>query len=255
MTGHRGLPIQAVAILALLLAFASPLWAEEVVVLAAVSLTDALEEIGRAFEAGSPHRVVFSFGGSGELARQIWNGARADVFFSADLRRMDELERAGLVRARDRVNLLSNALVVVVPASSTDSVRTPQDLLRLQRIALADPELVPAGQYARTYLESIGLWAAIRPKVVPTLDVRAALAAVASGSIPAGVVYRTDVRRARGVRVAFEVPPEHGPAIVYPLAPLAASAKAATRDFVRYLQSPPARAIYEKQGFIVLARK
>ncbi len=247
------MPVRAALILASLLFFCSPLGAEEVVVFAAASLTDVLQEIGRDFEAASHHHVVFAFGASGDLSRQIWMGARADVFFSADLKRMDELERAGLVRAGDRVNVLSNALVVVVPASSPNSVRTPPDLLRLERIALADPQVVPAGFYARAYFESIGLWEAIRPKVVPTLDVRAALAAVASGSVPAGVVYRTDARQARSLRVAFEVPRKEGPDIVYPLAPLAASAKAATRDFVRYLLSPRALAVYEKHGFLVLA--
>jgi molybdate transport system substrate-binding protein len=255
MRGGRGQPAQAVVLVALLLAFASPLRAEEVVVFAAASLTDVLEEIGHDFEGASSHHVVFAFGSSGDLARQIWMGARADVFFSADIKRMDELERAGLVRAGDRVNVLSNVLVVVVPASSTSSLRTPKDLLRLPRMAVADPEVVPAGFYARSYFEKIGLWAALRPKVVPSLDVRAALAAVASGSIPAGVVYRTDARGVNAVRVAFEVPPEEGPAIVYPLAPLAASAKLATREFVRFLLLPSTRAIYEKHGFLVLARK
>ena len=255
MRGGGGPPARAAVLLALLLAVASPLRAEEVVVFAAASLTDVLEEIAHEFEAGSSHHVVFAFAASGDLARQIWMGARADVFFSADLKRMDGLEQAGLVRASDRVNVLSNVLVVVVSASSATAVRAPRDLLRLERIAVADPEVVPAGFYARTYFESIGLWAALRPKVVPSLDVRAALAAVASGSVPAGVVYRTDARGADGVRVAFEVPPGEAPAIVYPLAPLAASSKLATREFVRFLLLPTTRAIYEKHGFLVLPRK
>ncbi len=254
MRGTGGV-LRPIALLTLFLAVASPLRAEELVVFAAASLTDVLEEIGHDFEAASSHHVVFAFGSSGDLARQIWMGARADVFFSADLKRMDELERAGLVRASDRVNVLSNVLVVVVPASSATAVSAPRDLLRLDRIAIADPEVVPAGFYARTYFESVGLWAALRPKVVPTLDVRAALAAVASGSVPAGVVYRTDARRADGVRVAFEVPPKEGPAIVYPLAPLAASAKLATRELVRFLLLPTTRPIYEKHGFLVLPGK
>jgi molybdate transport system substrate-binding protein len=244
---------KAAVILALLLAPASPLRAEEVLVFAAASLTDALGEIGRHFEASSGDRVVFAFGASHDLARQIRAGAPADVFFSADLGGMDALEAAGLVRANDRVNVLSNALVIVVPSSSASSVRAPSDLLCLDRIALADPQAVPAGLYARTYLESIGLWEALRPKVVPTLDVRAALAAVASGQVEAGIVYRTDAHLSRGVRVAFEVPREAGPSIVYPLAPLASSLKPATRDFVRYLLSPRAREVYGKHGFVVLA--
>jgi molybdate transport system substrate-binding protein len=255
MRGGGSRPARAAVLLALILAFASPLRAEDVVVFAAASLTDVLEEVAHAFEAAFSHRVVFAFGSSGDLARQIYMGARADVFFSADLKRMDELERAGLVRPSDRVNVLSNVLVVVVPASSATAVSAPHDLLRLERIAVADPEVVPAGFYARAYFESIGLWVALRPKVVPTLDVRAALAAVATGSVPAGVVYRTDARRADAVRVAFEVPPGEAPQIVYPLAPLAGSAKLATREFVRFLLLPTTRVLYEKHGFLVLPRK
>jgi molybdate transport system substrate-binding protein len=226
--------------------------ADEVVVFAAASLTDALAEIGKEFEARSGARLVFSFAGSNDLARQIRAGAPADVFVSASVGRMDEVEKAGLVRAEDRVDLLSNRLVVVVPAGSSLVVKAPEDLLRAHRLALGDPEAVPAGIYARQWLERKGLWAALRERVVPTLDVRAALFAVESRAVDAGIVYRTDVALSKRVRVAFDVPAGEAPRIVYAAALLASSRKPAARAFFEDLGSPGARAVFERLGFQVL---
>jgi len=234
------------------LTLVAPLPAEELNVLAAASLTDALKEIGAAFEAATGHTIVYNLGASNDLARQIRAGAPADVFFSADKRLMDGLEKEGLVRARDRLDVLSNVLVVVVPADSPARVASPADLLPFPRLVLADPEAVPAGVYARAWLESVGQWDELKGRVVPALNVRAALSAVESGNAEAGIVYRTDAAISKRARVAFEVPREQGPAIVYPLAPLAASRKAATSAFVRALTSPSARAVYLKHGFVVL---
>jgi molybdate transport system substrate-binding protein len=230
-------------------------WAEEVNVYSAASLTDALKELARAFEADSGHKVVFNFGASSDLARQIKAGAPADVFFSADEAQMDGLQAAGLVRAQDRVDVLSNRLVVVAPAASSARIGTPQDLLALGRLALADPQAVPAGIYARAWLQSIGLWDKLEEKVVPTLDVRAALAAVEAENADAAVVYRTDAAISKRVKVAFEVPPAEGPAIVYPLAPIATSSKRATADLVRHLTSERARMVYRRFGFLVLPER
>jgi len=229
-----------------------PLLAEEIVLFAASSLTDVLREIGKAYEAASGHELVVNLGASSDLARQIKAGAPADVFFSADPAQMDGLERAGLVNAADRIDLLSNALVVVVPADSKAALGSIDGLRGMRRIALANPEAVPAGVYAQTYLQSVGLWDELKDKVVPLLDVRAALAAVESGHADAGIVYRTDAALSRRVRVALEVPREQGPRIVYVLAPLAATRKTAARDLVRFLVSDPARATYQKHGFLVL---
>jgi molybdate transport system substrate-binding protein len=234
-------------------ALAGSAQAEEVTVFAAASLTDAVQEIARAYEASSGNKVVFNLGASNDLARQIRAGAAADVFFSADSAQMDALERAGLVRAQDRVEALSNVLVVVVPADSTASLHSAADLASLRRIALADPEAVPAGVYARTYLQSAGLWEKLKERVIPTLSVRAALAAVESGNVEAGIVYRTDASASRRVRVAFAVDREQGPRIVYVLAPLAPSRKPTARDLVRYLLCAGARRIYERHGFLVIA--
>jgi len=245
-------PSRLVAILGLLAC--APAAADEIVVFAAASLGDVLDEIGGGWAKRSGHTVVFSVGGSNDLARQIKAGAPADVFFSADEDQMDGLEKAGLVRAADRVDLLSNTLVVVVPRSSTARIEGPADLVSLRTLVLADPQAVPAGVYARTWLMARGFWPQVAKQVIPTLDVRAALAAVESESAEAGIVYKTDAALSKRVRVAFEVPRAEGPAIVYPLAPLAASAKPATAAFVRHLESAEARAVFVRFGFVVLEK-
>lgn len=238
-----------------LFALAAPVAAEEVNLFAAASLTDALREIARGFEQDTGHEVVFNLGASNDLARQIKAGAPADVFFSADAAQMDSLQDAGLVRGQDRVDVLSNLLVVVVPATSGASIDAPRDLQAVGRLALADPQAVPAGVYARTWLQSLGLWDGLRPSVVPTLNVRAALSAVESENADAGIVYRTDAALSRRVRVAFEVPRERGPAIVYPLASIAASTKPATAAMIRCLTSAAAGEVYRRFGFVVLGDK
>lgn len=225
---------------------------EELSVFAAISLADALTEIGKAWDAGSGNHTVFNFGASSDLARQIQAGAPADVFFSADSAQMDALERQGLVRAADRRDLLGNTLVVIVPVDSTAAVAAPRDLLRLASIALADPQAVPAGVYARSWLEGLGLWPGLAARVVPMLHVRAALAAVESANVEAGIVYRTDALGSRRVRVALEVPREQGPRIRYPVAPLARSRTRVASAFVDYLASPLAREVFARHGFLVL---
>ena len=239
----------------LLLLLAAPVGAEEVTVYAAASLTDALKEVAQSFEAQTGHKVVFSLGGSNDLARQIKAGAPADVFFSADEAQMNGLEAAGLVKAADRVNVLSNVLVIVVPIASTAKMTEPSDLQTVKHLALADPQAVPAGVYARTWLESVGLWAKVKDQVVPTLNVRAALAAVESENADAGIVYRTDAALSKRAKIGFEVARDKGPAILYPLAPLSASTKAATPLLVRHLVSAAAREVYARYGFIVLPAK
>ena len=225
--------------------------ADEILVFGAASLTESLEEIGKAFETKTRTVVRFSFGASSDLARQIKAGAPADVFFSADTAKMDDLEKAGLVRKEDRREFLSNVLVVVVPKSSKAVISDAKDLVGLSHLALADPAAVPAGIYAKKWLESLGLWKEIEPKVVPTLDVRAALAAVASEAVPAGIVYRTDAAISKEVQVAFEV--RGGPEILYSVAPLAGR-KAAARGFAEFLSSAEAVRVFERHGFIVRDR-
>lgn len=222
----------------------------EILVFGAASLTESLQDLGRAYEAKSGVKVVFSFGSSSDLARQIQAGAPADVFFSADTAKVDALEKAGLVKTADRRDFLSNSLVVVVPVDSTLKIGNAEDLAALPRIALADPAAVPAGIYAKKWLTGLGLWEKIEPNIVPTLDVRAALAAVESGAIPAAVVYRTDATVAKSARIAFAV--EHGPEILYSLAPVAASKDTkAAAAFAGFLAGPEGRAEFTKRGFVV----
>jgi molybdate transport system substrate-binding protein len=215
--------------------------AAEVRVLAAASLTDVLQEIARQYQK---EQIVFSFGASNLLARQIEAGAPADLFLSADERSMSR------VKITAKVNMLTNSLVVVVPSDGR-VMTSPRDLLKMKTIALAEPSSVPAGIYAREWLESQKLWNAIASKVIPTDNVRAALAAVAAGNADAAIVYKTDAMISKKVRVAYRV--TNGPRISYPFALLRdAKQPQAARRFLDYLQSPSARAIFVRHGFDVL---
>jgi molybdate transport system substrate-binding protein len=220
---------------------------------AASSLTDALSEIDALFEASHPGvHVVPQFGGSSDLARQILAGAPADLFFSADERQMDRVARAGLVDEASRRDLLSNQLVIIEARRSRTKLGVPADLLRVEHVAMADPEAVPAGVYARRYLETAGLWATLAAKVVPTLDVRGALAAVASGNVEAGLVYRTDASIEPRVRVVYEIPRDEGPEILYPVAVMRQASSESAIAFVRFLGAAEAGRIFEKFGFVFL---
>jgi molybdate transport system substrate-binding protein len=222
----------------------------EILVFGAASLTESLQNLGKAYEARTGDKVVLSFGASNDLARQIDAGAPADVFFSADTAKMDSLEKAGLVRAADRREFLSNRLVVVVPKTSTRKIGSPADLVDLPKIALADPTAIPAGVYAKKWLTGLGLWEKIEPRVVPTLDVRAALAAVESEAVPAAIVYSTDASIGKNVRVAFEV--NDGPQIVYAVAALANSKNRAQAEaFVQFLAGETGRAEFQRRGFLI----
>lgn len=221
-------------------------------VFAAASLSDSLEEIIDLFEASHPGaRVVPQFGASNDLARQILAGAPDHLFVSADERQMDRVASSGWIEKGWRRDLLSNQLVIVEGANVPSRIRGPKDLEAVDRIALGDPQAVPAGVYARQYLEKLGLWERLAGRVVPTLDVRAALAAVASGNVDAGFVYRTDASLEKRVRIAFEVPREEGPRIVYPLALVRGGSEEA-RALYRFLFSAEARAVFERHGFMVL---
>jgi len=222
--------------------------AGEILVFGAASLTESLQEIGKLYESKTGTVVRFSFGASSDLARQIQAGAPADVFFSADTAKMDALERAGLVHKEDRREFLSNVLVVVVSNESNLRISSLQDLVGLRRLALADPTTVPAGIYAKKWLEIHGLWKQIEPNVIPVLDVRAALAAVESGGAPAAIVYRTDAAISRKVRIAYEV--RDGPTITYSAAPIAGRS-ARARVFSDFLESADARDIFVRRGFVI----
>jgi molybdate transport system substrate-binding protein len=229
--------------------------AAEVMVFAAASLTDSLKKIAPPYEKLSGDKLLFNFAASSLLERQIEAGAPADVFFSADEAKMDALEKKGLIITETRRRVLSNTLVIVVAADSLLKLNSPADLATpgVKHIALADPKAVPAGIYAREFLEKKNLWLAVKNKVVPTENVRAALAAVASGNVEAGVVYKTDAAISNRVRIACEVGSEEGPAISYPVAVIKDSKNpGAARKFAEYLRSSEGKKIFENYGFITV---
>lgn len=234
---------------------ASSLAGETVRVSAAASLGDVLKEIDVLFEKQSGIAVELNLGASNALARQIEEGAPVDVFFSADLAKMEGLAAKGLVEKSTQESQLSNALVVVVPSDSSLKLESPQDLAgeAVKKIAVGDPKAVPAGIYAREWLGKINLWSAVEPKLVATESVRAALAAVAAGNAEAGIVYKTDAAISPKVKVALQVTGPEAPQITYPMALLKeASRAAAGRRYLEFLDSQEAKALFEKAGFIVL---
>jgi molybdate transport system substrate-binding protein len=233
----------------------APARADEILVSAAASLTDALQKIRQGYQSQSKHTVKFNFGPSSGLARQIDEGAPADIFFSADLLQMDNLDKKGRLEPDTRKNLLSNQLVIIVPADSKLIVASPKDLLKanIKRIALAEPSSVPVGVYSSKYLNDEGLWERVKPKIVPVQDVRATLASVESGNVEAGFVYKTDAAVSKKVKIVFEVPIDKGPKITYPVAIVKESKrKDAARDFFNFIQTPASKESFKKYGFVVL---
>jgi molybdate transport system substrate-binding protein len=232
--------------------------AADVTVFAAASLTDALNEIGTAYQKQTGHTAAMSFAASSVLARQIANAQGADVFISADTEWMDYLDKRSLLAPGTRKNLLGNHLVLIAPADSKLhlTVAPGFDILGALhggRLALADPESVPAGKYAKAALATLGVWNAVAGQLAPAENVRVALAYVARGETPLGIVYTTDARAEPRVRVVGSFPDNTHPPIVYPAA-LTKEAKPLAREFLDYLKSPAAAAVFRKAGFVVLSR-
>lgn len=245
-------PMKALLLTAAIVATSVLAHAAELSVFAAASLKDALAEIGAAYEKESGDKVVFNFGASNALARQIEQGAPADVFFSADEAKVDALEKKGLLLPETRRSVLTNTLVIVVAADAGAAPKSAADLAKpeFRKLALAETATVPAGIYARGYLEKLGLWTAVKDKVVPTENVRAALAAVEAGNCGAGIVYKTDALISKRVKVAVEIPATEGPRISYPLAVVKDSKQPEpAKKFAGHLAGPAARAVFEKFGF------
>jgi len=222
-------------------------------VAAAVSLTDVLTGVGRRWDAAGNPNVEFNFAASNVLARQILEGAPVDVFISADEAQMDRVISGGSADTPDRVILFTNQLVVVVPSGHALPGPPPDSLAdnAVKRVAIGDPQGVPAGVYAKSWLERVGLWRRIEPKIVPSASVRAALVAVEASNADAGVVYRTDARGDAKVTVAYEVPIADAPAILYPGAVLKHAAHPeAARKFIAFLQSAASRETFAASGFL-----
>jgi molybdate transport system substrate-binding protein len=245
--------LQAIAAAAILL-IAATSWASDLTVFAAASLTDSLKQIGADYEKQTGQKVVFNLEASSLLARQIAEGAPADIFFSADTTQMDYLAKKDLIDPATRQDRLGNTLVVVVPEESTLQIHSANDLTNadVKQLALADPGAVPAGVYAKAWLEKFQVWDAIEPRVVPAENVRGALAAVASGNVDAGVVYKTDATISKRVKIAYEVPSSDCPDIRYPMAMVKESSQPeAAKKFLKYLDSDEAGEVFKKFGFMI----
>lgn len=240
-------------VMVLLAMSTTQLRAGEVDVFAAASLTNALKEIAATYEKSSGDKVIFNFAASNVLDLQIKAGAPADLFFSADEAKMNDLEKTGLLAPGTRKDLLSNSLVIVVPADSKLTLTSAAQLCDagIKRIALGQPQSVPAGIYAKSYLEKIKVWDQVSARVVPSESVRTALAAVETGNAEAGIVYKTDALQSKKVRIAYEIPVQEGPAIAYPVAVIKEAKHAAeAKKFLDYLSEPGSLKVFENHGFI-----
>lgn len=226
-------------------------------VFAAASLKESMDEATATYEKSSGQAVRVSYGGSSALARQIEQGAPADVFISADLDWMDALQKQGLVDTATRHDLLGNTLVLIAPSTSqakAPMLKSGTNLLPLLgdgRISLALTDSVPAGKYAKAAFTSLGMWKALQPRAAEAENVRAALLLVARGEAPLGVVYGSDAKAEPRVRVLATFPADSHPSIVYPVAKLKASKHPQAAAFVRWLQTADATAIFRKYGFTV----
>ena len=254
------------AILSFLLAATPPLAAQEqITVFAAASLKNALDDANAAFAKASGVKVVASYAASSALAKQIEQGAPADVFVSADLQWMDYAAERKLIKPDTRVNLLGNKLVLIAPQDSKlDKVTIakgpgdlPFDIARLAgdgRIAVADVKAVPAGLYAKAALESLGAWTAAEGKLAMAENVRATLAFVARGETPIGIVYATDAKIEPKVKIVGVFPDSSYPPVTYPMAATAVATNAGVARYLEFLRRPAAKAIFERYGFSFLIK-
>ena len=227
--------------------------AEGVLVFAAASLKTALDEIVPAFEDRTGHQVTVSYAASSVLARQIQQGAPADLFISANQDWMDQLQDMGLIAPDSRIDLLGNGLVLIGPSRKAPAQDLSADFDLMTALdggylATALVDAVPAGVYAKAALQSLGLWDDVQEQVAQSDNVRAALALVASGAAPLGIVYRSDAQAEARVSVVAAIPGDLHPPIVYPAA-LTATANPAGRAFLEHLQSTPSQGVFAAQGF------
>lgn len=252
---HRHL---AGIVLSLVLVSVPPVaWAADVMVFAAVSLKDAFDIVATDWTKQTGNHVKISYAPSAALARQITEGAPADVFASADTEWMEYLQSRNLIRKGSRFDLLGNSLVLIAPADASASFKiTPgADLgtfLGDGRLAIGELRSVPAGKYARQALEALGMWSGVEDRLAPAATVRAALALVARGEAKAGIVYATDARTEPKVTVLGEFPSDSHMPITYSVALVASATSPDARDFLEYLRAPAALKTYQALGFRIL---
>jgi molybdate transport system substrate-binding protein len=231
--------------------------AKTVLVFAAASLKNALDKIAADWRSETGKQATISYAASSTLAKQIENIAPADLFISADEDWMDYLQQRNLLDPKTRIDLLGNALVLIAPKDSRiETTIIPgfplARLLDSGRLAMADPNAVPAGKYAKAALTKLGVWLSAEKQIAAAENVRAALLLVARGEAPLGIVYKTDTVAAPGVKVVAGFPPDTHPPIVYPMALTATRQNPDAPALAAYLRGPAARAVFEAQGFTVL---
>lgn len=231
---------------------------EKVTVFAAASLKNALDAVNGACEADVGEQATVSYAASSALAKQIEEGAPADVFISADLDWMKYLSDKKLTKPETEVKLLGNQIVLVAPADAKVEAKIEKGfdlagLLGDGKLAMGDVKAVPAGKYGKAALESLGVWSAVEGKVAQAENVRAALKLVSTGEAALGIVYQTDANAEKGVKVVGTFPKDSHPPIIYPVAQTASSKDADTPAFLKCLQSAKAKGLFEAQGFTVLA--
>lgn len=230
----------------------------DTLVFAAASLKDALNDINAQWQRKTGKKALISYASSGTLAKQIVQGAPADIFISADIANMDFVQKRGLVKAGTRSNLLGNKLVLVAEKDSKIApIRIVQGfdlagLLGGGRLAMGDVVAVPAGKYGKAALQSLGVWSSVENKVAQAENVRAALLLVSRGEAPLGVVYATDAAADPNVKVIGTFPETSHPPIIYPAALIAGSRSPDAASFLAYVESPDAKPLFERQGFTVL---
>jgi len=248
----------ALAATALILAAAPAAHAaDRLTVFAAASLKTALDAAAAAWTAETGNEAVISYAASSALARQIEQGAPADIFFSADLDWMDYLAQRDLIDKASITRLLGNEIVLIAPQGSNAVAEITQGfalaaLLGDGRLAMADVKSVPAGKYGKAALETLGVWASVKDRLAQAENVRAALKLVATGEAPLGIVYRTDAQAEAKVKIAGAFPASSHPPIIYPVARTTASRHAGAAAFITFLSSPAAADIFRAQGFRLL---
>ncbi|MET0241498.1 MAG: molybdate ABC transporter substrate-binding protein [Sphingobium sp.] len=252
---HR-LTARLLPMLTLLMAALSPAAAQDKgpLILAAASLQESLTAAADTWTARKHARPVISFAGSSALARQIGAGAPADIFISADEPWMDDVAAKGLLRPGTRVSFLSNKLVLIAPAAKPVKIAIARNFpltkaLGTGRLAMADPEAVPAGKYGKAALTALGVWASVEPHVARAENVRAALALVERGEAPLGIVYATDALASKAVRIVATFPASSHPPITYPVATLKTATSRDAEPFRRFLISREGKAIFARYGF------
>lgn len=247
----------AVATAALVLTGTAPtLAADSVKVFAAASLKNALDAVATSWKSDMQKDAVMSYAASSALAKQIQEGAPADVFISADMDWMNKLSESNTVDGKSVIKLLGNDIVLVVPADSKADAKIDKGfdlagLLGDGKLAMGDVKAVPAGKYGKAALETLGVWASVESKVAMAENVRAALKLVATGEAAAGIVYTTDAHAEKGVKVIGTFPAESHPDIVYPVGLVSTSKNPDAKAFVEYLQGAKAQAIFKGEGFTV----